>query len=92
MDDEEFYDPADAYEDECDEHYLDDYDDDPDDPEEDLLPCPCCGADIFEDSVQCPICGEYVTFGANAWYGRSWVWVVLGLLGIAATIWVFIAS
>ena len=67
----------------------DDFDDDCSD---DLVECPHCGADIFEDSVQCPVCGDYVTFGTNVWSGRSLIWIVLGLLGIVATIWVLTVS
>lgn len=61
------------------------YDDAYDDDEVELLPCPNCGAEIDEDSVRCPVCGEYITFGSHVWDGRSWWWIALGLLGIAAT-------
>ncbi len=69
-----------------DEEYPDDYDADDDWDEVELLPCPNCGADIAEDSVRCPMCGEYVMWGSSVWEGKSWWWIVLGLLGIAATI------
>lgn len=69
-----------------DDEYPDDYDADDDWDEVELLPCPHCGVDIAEDSIRCPICGEYVTWGSSVWEGKSWWWIVLGLLGIAATI------
>lgn len=80
------------YEYPCDDEAPDDFDDDFYDEEEDfgsedeleMLPCPHCGADIFEESEQCPECGEYVTFSTSAWSGRSWWWIALGLLGVVS--------
>ncbi len=72
----------------------DELDDDeyPDDDEYDddsslTVGCPDCGAEIYEDAVQCPVCGTYVTHGAGrAWSGRPTWWIVVGLLGVLATI------
>jgi hypothetical protein len=50
------------------------------------VPCPSCGADVYEDAVQCPACGEYITHSSSMWDGKPLWWVVLGLLGIATTI------
>jgi hypothetical protein len=72
--------PLDDYE------YPDEYDSDDDWDNTHVLPCPRCGAEIAEDSVRCPICGDYVTFGSRVWDGKSWWWILLGLLGIAATV------
>ena len=77
-DDLEFYD--DDFED---DEYPDAYDGDADDAE--LIACPHCGAEIYEDSVQCPICSEYVSLNTSPWALRSWWWIGLGLAGIAAT-------
>jgi hypothetical protein len=55
-----------------------------------LVPCPQCGADIYEDTVQCPVCGEYVTHSARAWDGRPGWWIALGLLGIIAVLFVLL--
>lgn len=41
-------------------HETDDYDD-----EDDTVPCPNCGSDIYEDAEQCPICNEYITHGSQ---------------------------
>lgn len=38
-----------------------DADDAEDDPDGDVLPCPYCGASIYDDAVQCPKCGEYLS-------------------------------
>ena len=56
--------------------------DDVDDPQ--VLPCPECGTDIYEDSEQCPACGQYVTFEHSPWTGRPTWWIVLGVLGVIA--------
>lgn len=80
FDDDHWYDgPADdEYPDES------DY---PDDDESLTQPCPACGADVYEDAEQCPVCGEYITWRTgDIWAGRSIGWIVLGLLGILATI------
>ena len=57
-----------------------------DDDEVELLPCPSCGAEIYEDAEYCSICGEYIVFSTNTL--DSWPpWAVaLGFLGIIAVI------
>lgn len=60
--------------------------DDQDDDSPETAPCPHCGAEIHEDAEQCPRCGEYVTGGSRLWSNRSWWWVLLGTLGIAAVV------
>jgi len=57
--------------------------------EAELLPCPACKTPIYEDAPQCPACGEYVVHDTSAWSGRSWWWILLGLVGIVAVIWQF---
>jgi len=50
--------------------------------ESETLPCPECGASIYEDTPSCPHCGCYVTFSSNLWTGRSFIWLWLGLIGV----------
>jgi hypothetical protein len=57
-----------------------------DDDQTELVECPRCGVDIYEDAEQCPLCGEWITHGTSAWAGRPWWWAVLGACGIAAII------
>ena len=72
----------------------DDWDDDltddewsnDDDDVNEVVPCPNCGAEIYEDAEQCPACGEYVVHGTSVWSGKPVWWVVLGLVGILALI------
>ena len=48
--------------------------------------CPACKADIYEDAEQCPYCGEYVVRSSNIWNGKPVWWIVVGGLGIIATV------
>jgi hypothetical protein len=50
------------------------------------VPCPQCGAEVYEDAVRCPACGSYVIHDTRVWSGRSGWWILLGLLGIVAVI------
>lgn len=78
--------------DELDDHEYPDEDYDDDDLP-DTVACPECGAEIYEDAVRCPACGQYVTPGAGSlWAGRSLWWILLGLAGIAAVVWVLLAA
>ncbi len=57
-----------------------------DDSSIELLTCPECGEMIYEEDEQCPACGRYVLRHSQQWLGRPWWWLVLGTLGIGATI------
>lgn len=59
-------------------------DDDPD--ESDVVTCPNCGADVYEDAEQCPACGEWITSSTHPLSGRPWWFTALGVVGILATI------
>jgi DNA-directed RNA polymerase subunit RPC12/RpoP len=73
---------------EHDEPYDSDDEFDSDEEEQSLtIPCPHCGADIYEDSVRCPRCGTYLTPDTNPWSGRPGWWILVGLLGIVALVW-----
>lgn len=66
-------------------------DEDNQDDEPETIPCPNCGVDVYEDAVQCPVCGEYITPEVgHLWAGRSAWWVLLGLLGVGAVVWVLL--
>lgn len=62
------------------------------DDDDDLVPCPLCGEEIYEDTVRCPKCGNYVPgwrerstsplIGKPTWY------VLLALMGIVAVLWI----
>lgn len=63
-----------------------DPDDDPWDDHNEVVECPSCHAEVYEDAVRCPVCGEYVTHSTSPWSGQSTVWILLGLAGIVAVI------
>ncbi len=63
-----------------------DYDVGGDDSESDVVPCPACGADIYEDAEQCPVCREYITHDTSTWSTRPTWWILLGIAGIIAVI------
>ena len=69
----------------------DDFDgDDFDDDSIETLPCPNCGAEVYEEAKQCPICGSYIIFNTSIWSGRPIWWIILAVLGCAAIIWVLV--
>ena len=45
------------------------------------IPCPNCGADVYEDSPACPVCGEYVTRSSSPLAGMPRWFAVLGVIG-----------
>lgn len=57
-----------------------------DDGEADVIPCPNCGTDVYEESDMCPVCGEFIIPNHSPWQGRSPLFVAIGMLGIAAVI------
>jgi len=68
-------------------------DDDPDDDSEvELVRCPKCGAEVYEDAEQCPECGEWMTFSTHPFAGRSAWFILIGVLGIAVTIAVLVLA
>ena len=61
-------------------------DDQFDDEWNETIACPQCGAEVYEDADYCPACDTYITPRSHTWSGRPTWWIVLGLLGILATI------
>ncbi len=69
----------------------DDFDAD-DDEETSVVPCPSCGADVYEEADRCPHCGSFIDPTAAPrrdkpgwWVGLSRVsvvWLVLSLSGL----------
>ncbi len=58
---------------------------DADDEANEILPCPSCGQEVFEDAERCPYCGDWITPGSAG--GRlHWVWMIAGVLALAAFI------
>ena len=66
--------------------------DDLDDETSETLPCPECGAEVYEDAVRCPACGSYVTFDTQPRSGRHAWWIVVGLLAALLAILVLVLA
>ena len=50
------------------------------DDETDVLPCPACGEEIYEDADQCSACGHYFTAAQPAESSPSlWWWLLLAI-------------
>ena len=85
--DERFERPGDELDD---DEYPDE--DDLDDETSETLPCPECGAEVYEDAVRCPACGTYVTFDTRPRPGRHAWWIILGLLAALLAILVLVLA
>ncbi len=58
--------------------------DEDDDSDDDLLVCPACRAAVHEDTQQCPYCGDWITPVYPSGGARHWVWVIAVVLVITA--------
>jgi hypothetical protein len=57
-----------------------------DDGDAEVVTCPSCGEEIFEEAQQCPYCGDYVVHSTSPLVGRPLWFCLLGVLGMAATV------
>tara|TARA_B100000686_G_C15950596_1_gene553353 strand:+ start:296 stop:526 length:231 start_codon:yes stop_codon:yes gene_type:complete len=57
-----------------------------------VVACPECGEEVYEDAEQCPLCGAYIVHQYNPWSQRPTWWIVLGILGIVSVIFALLAS
>ena len=73
----------DDFEDEFDESFAEL---DEDDVDSDVLPCPACGREVYEDTDQCPYCGEWIMPLAGAAGRKKWIWVAAAVLALIAII------
>ena len=68
----------------------DEFPDEPDEDEVAWFDCPDCGAAVHEDAPRCPNCGYWLSDAdrgsAGVFVGRPVWWIVLGLLGLIATV------
>ena len=62
-----------------------DFEDD-DEPEDDQLPCPSCGAMVYDDTDRCPHCGDWIMPLASAAGRKSRLWIVAAILVIIAMV------
>lgn len=57
----------------------DDDEEDGDEEEDTMIPCPHCRRPIYEDSPRCPYCGTYISEEDTAPAHKPW-WIILGTL------------
>lgn len=62
------------------------------DDEVETLPCPNCGAAVYDESPQCPSCGDYITYSTSALSDKPRWYIVLGVLGVAAVILIMLVA
>ncbi len=64
------------WDDEADEEWVEDEEDSDDD----LLVCPSCDKAVHEDTQQCPYCGDWITPAYPGGRVRRWVWAAATVL------------
>lgn len=67
-----------------DDEFEDDWVEDADDEESEVLVCPSCRAEVHEDTQQCPHCGDWITPVYPERGVRRWVWKIAAVLVILA--------
>jgi hypothetical protein len=69
-----------------DDHPDEEWVDDQDDSEDDLLTCPSCREPVHEDTQQCPHCGDWIipVYPEKPW--KRVVWLLAALLALIAII------
>lgn len=81
------YEDSDWDDDDYDDYGEDDFGDDD---EVDTIPCPECGADVYEEADSCPVCGCYLHHGVYA--GGHYPWYTFGgALAEWSPFWLFLA-
>lgn len=74
--------PGMAWDDEIDDA-LDEYVDDEEDSDADLLVCPSCGKPVHEDTQQCPHCRDWITPVDSRSGWKNWIWIIAAVLVVA---------
>ena len=54
------------------------------DDQPEVLPCPSCGAEVYEETQRCPHCGEWIMPLAASARNRSRLWIAVVLLALIA--------
>ena len=69
---------------ECDDE-LDDYEyPEPDRDDDDMIVCPVCNSDVYEDAPSCPSCGHYLSDSDRIQNHAPWRAVAILLLAMIA--------
>lgn len=66
------------------------WDSDEDDVDDDTMPCPYCGAAIYDDAVRCPKCERYLSDEERPTTNQPrWVIITAALL-LAGLLWAYL--
>ena len=49
-----------------------------------VLPCPSCGAEVYEETQRCPHCGEWIMPLATSARRKSRWWIIAAVLALIA--------
>ena len=52
--------------------------------EPETLPCPSCGAEVYEETQRCPHCGDWIMPLAASSRRKSTLWIVAAILMLLA--------
>ncbi len=62
---------------------------DSDDPEDDLVACPSCGNDVYEDAEKCPHCGDWMIPHSGS-RRLHWIWVLAAVAVLVSFVAVYV--
>lgn len=63
------------------------WDDESDADDDPTMPCPSCGADVYDDAVRCPVCERYLSDEERMTTSqRPWI-IVTALVLLVAFLW-----
>ncbi len=55
------------------------------DDEGDVVPCPGCGSEVYEETQKCPHCGDWIT-PSVALNRKNPIWIIAAILALLAMI------
>jgi hypothetical protein len=61
-----------------------------DDESAELMVCPHCRSEIYEDSQRCPKCDNYITPSISPWNNKPFVWRLFMVTIVLVLVWVFL--
>ena len=74
---------ADNWDDEDDESQLDGE-------SAELMTCPHCRSEIYEESQRCPVCDNYVTPSSSPWATKPILWRFFMVVLVLVLVWIFL--
>lgn len=69
-----------------DEEFFDDEWEGEDEETSEVLLCPSCRQDVYEDTQQCPHCGDWITPAYPDQPAKRWIWTLAVVLIVLALV------